>query len=201
MIFRSKVLFRFALCFAVLFSALGVNKAFASHYASVDMFIDFIGSDSLHMKYRVTLTVYKACEPNSSQLSGSEPLSVSSVNAQFTINRTLPQVGPEDTLDQLCGNFSPINSCRQVGSPWPAFVRRRYIDTITVPARSTDCKFVWTSCCRNAGVQNLSPNQGSTWLECVLNNVSRYNNNSPRYTIDPIPYICLNQPTSFVNGQ
>ncbi|HEY0109145.1 MAG TPA: hypothetical protein VGB67_05900, partial [Fibrella sp.] len=194
---------RFLLSLLVLVSGLGLNKASATHFAAADIFYDYVGNGPTDLRYVVTLVLYKACEQNNAGLpSGSTSISYRSISCGLNPPpANLPQIGPPDTLDQLCANFAPINSCRVPTSPWPAFERRTYRDTITLPQACTDWTFYWTSGNRNGGILNLdNPLSTNIYVEATLNNVARYSNSSPRYLIAPLPYLCVNQPATYLNG-
>lgn len=200
-----KNLTRSALLLLVLLSAIGIKKVNATHFAGADMYLDMISTDSTILKYRVFLIVYKACEPNSSDLYPTETIQWVSNHAGVTGSRTIP-ASPFDTVDQLCPNFSATNSCRQVGSTYPGFVRAYYIDTVTLPSRQTDWVFSWSDGSRNGGINNLGPTPGSSsnyniYIEAGINNTgTHWNNSTPRYMVDPFPYLCVNQQNSFLNG-
>ena len=216
-------LFRSLLCLMILFSAAGFQKVSASHYAAGDIQVTFIGNDSLDRRYQVIYFVYKVCErsnpndPNSGMnalLSAQENLQISSINANvnLTHTRTWDSIGvnPDgsakrlDTLDQLCGNLKSQNSCFNLlnDNKYPAFVRARYTDTVNLSSypRATDWTFVWTSSARNAAILNVTPNSSSIWVEARINNLAKYNVSTARYSIDPTPYMCINQPFRFGNA-
>jgi gliding motility-associated-like protein len=147
-------------------------------------------------------------------LSQFESLQVSSINANVNIthSRSWDSIGvnPDgsakylDTLDQLCGNLKSQNSCfnLQNDNKYPAFVRARYTDTINLSTypRATDWLFVWTSSARNAAILNITPASSSIWVEAHINNLAKYNVSTARYSIDPTPYMCVNQPFRFGNA-
>ncbi|MCB0700959.1 MAG: gliding motility-associated C-terminal domain-containing protein [Chitinophagaceae bacterium] len=186
------------------FIAIG-NDAKASHLAAADLYITYVGggadgcSGTTEYKYVVTFDIYRACEGGATA-----PTSVSiqwgSVNAGVNGNLNMNQP-IRDTLDQLCAAFKPINSCRQPSStsPYPGYIRHRFQDTLILPSAQTDWKFSWSSCCRNSGIVNLTSN-GSMYIEAGLNNLTKYNNSTPRYVVDPLPYICAGQPATYLNG-
>lgn len=196
---------KYFLAFLLVLLAGSGTKVFASHYAAVDIYMDYIGSGPNNLKYLVTMQIYKACEPNNASLVPTELVTFSSASCNVTFTRLMSSLQPGntgDTLDQLCDSFKLINACRSPGSIWPAFVRKTFIDTVTLPVACTDWKVSWSSCCRNGGIINLQqPASGfGTYLEIGLNNVAKYNNSTPRYLIDPLPYLCQNQPAFFLNG-
>ncbi len=205
--YRQLVLF-----FLFLFSAAGNVRA--SHVAAADLYMDYIGTGPNDLKYKVTLVLYRSCEwtqtsfgwsPNATlgNTAGgnvTEGITFSS-SCGPSITRQFTQEGLRDTLDQLCTNYSDSNSCRVPGSPWPAFERVRYTDTITLPVACTDWKVRYSLCCRNNQIDNLlNPGGEEMFIEAGINNVARWNNSTPRFLVDPIPYLCQNQPSFFLNG-
>ncbi len=198
-------------------------RAYADHLAAVDLNVEYIGTGPTDMKYQITLRVYKICEPDYSTIGnyptgpyimnlGLFPTDYVTVKGTGITSTTVQvnQVGPEDTLDQLCGDYKSQNSCRQLANfvQFPGFLRRTYQATYTIPngTRPPDLTFYWSSCCRNAGVQNIT-NTGGTpvsgagiYVECMINSQLKYNNSSPKYTADPIPYICANRLYNYVNA-
>ncbi len=219
---KPNLLFRTLLCCSFLLSFVGVQRAWADHLAAVDLSAQYIGTGPSNIKYLVTLKIYKICEPDYSTI-GNYPngpytmnlglfntdyVTISSASGNFSIGRQVQKVGPSDTLDQLCGTYKLVNSCRELKNfkIYPAFIRHTYQDTVTVPLRTTDLKFTWSSCCRNAGVQNITNTGGGSvsgagiLVEASINNVLKYNNSTPVYTADPIPYICANRLYNYVNA-
>lgn len=179
------------------------TRSTATHVAAGDIYMDYIGSGPTQLKYLITLVVYKACEPNNAALSPTENVTFKS-SCYSNITRTLQPTIPGsagDTMDQLCANFAPQNACRVPGSVWPAFVRKVYTDTITLPVACADWRVEWSLCCRNNQIINLTaPGGYNLYLETGINNVARWNNSTPRFYIPPIPYLCVNQPSFFLNG-
>ena len=104
--------------------------------------------------------------------------------------------------DQLCPNFHSNNTCyNPSGGGYPGFERRIMQDTVTLPSTASDWKFSWYNCCRNTQINNISnPSGASIYVECMINSAYRFNDNSPRYLVDPIPYLCVNSPQQFLNG-
>ncbi len=194
----------------VLFSLFSLTKGYASHFGAADLWVTYIGTTAHPLRYVVHLGVYRACEAGQSLLSSPESVSMTS-NGNCSTTQAFPTtislqmdtiVGHgSDTLDQLCNNFKALNSCRQPTSVWPGFNRFNYTDTVDLPYRCSDWTFVWTNCCRNAGIQNLCQpaSSYSLTIDCHINDLFG-NENSPRFTIDPIPYLCINQLDQFFNG-
>jgi len=203
--FNFRIAKQLSWCFAFIVCSLGINKTFATHFAAADMYITYVGSGPTDLKYRVTLNIYKACEPYGSPLSYPEHIGYSSVKLGVNVGQvavdTMGAGHGNDTLDQLCSGFTSINSCRVPNSPWPGFVRSEYTTIVTLPDTSDDWEFVWTNSARNGGILNLcNPGVQAITIRAGLNNAARYNNSSPRFAVQPIPYLCQNQPAQFYNG-
>jgi gliding motility-associated-like protein len=211
------------LLFLTLIALCAPGTSRADHLAAVDLDVEYIGTGPTDMKYMITLRVYKICEPDYGTI-GNYP------NGPYTMNLGLGptdyvsvkgtgitsggiqvnQVGPEDTLDQLCGDYKSQNSCRELANfvKFPGFLRRTYQAEYTVPnnVRAADLTFSWSSCCRNAGVQNILATGGlpvsgaGIYVECMINSLLKYDNSSPKYTADPIPYICAGRLYNYVNA-
>ncbi len=178
------------------------NRVYASHVAAADIYWDYIGEGPHQLKYRITLVLFKACEPNNAGLGTTANVSIYSPSCGLTLpSLNLPMVIGPDTMDQLCANFKDSNSCRTPQSPWPGFERRIYVSEITLPQACVDWTADFGLCCRNNGIGNLqNPGGANMYTYSTINNVAKYNNNSPRFIIDPIPYLCVNQPNLFLNG-
>ncbi len=197
----------------------GMREARASHYAAADIDVKFIGPQpqqgfcgafQTEYRYVVRLRIYKACEQNSSPLGTSESYSISSTCNPTPLNRPMT-VKPEniDTLDQLCAQYKSINSCRipgQAGTtqnpyPYPAFVRHTYYDTVTLPNACADWTFFWAGFARNQAIGNLlSPDSRSLYVSALINNIAKPTNSTPILNTVPIPFICVDKPSLFLNG-
>ena len=186
---------------------MGVTRdAKASHLAAADIFLTYVGegadgcSTTTEYKYLLTVDVYRACEVGSIAAPTSARITWGSENAGISNNFTMTNF-ERDTLEDLCEAFRPANSCIIPANEdlYPAYVRHRFTDTIILPSAQTDWKFSWTDNARNQAITNLST-KGSIYVECGLNNVFRYNNSTPRFLIEPIPYLCADQTSQYLNG-
>ncbi len=188
------------LLFSVLVFFCCINQVSASHLGAADIWAVYIGNTAHPLRYVIHLDVYRACEPNQASLSNQESVTWSSDSCQFA-SVTIPMyMQTDDTLDQLCPNYHALNSCRQPASRWPGFEKRSYVDTVDLPNRCVDWHFTWLSGARNGGILNLcTPSGQDITVDCHFNNLYS-NQSSPRFTVLPIPYLCLNQPDQFFNG-
>lgn len=197
---KSSLLVKFSLCLCLFLSAFGLQQAKADHISSVDMFVDYIGTGPTDMKYKVTIVLYRICIGNNLALGtttyGTTTVSSANLNFTKTINPTI--VGGFDTLDNLCPDFSKINSCRVLANVnYSGYQTATYVDTVTVPGRSNDLKFTWSSCCRLLTYANI--NGPSFYVEAGINNLIKYDNSTPRYLGQPFTFCCTNQPSTLSN--
>ncbi len=58
----------------------------------------------------------------------------------------------------------------------------------------------WSTCCRNSAITNLSAASSNYYIEATLNSQTALCNNSPTFTAQPIPYVCVGQPVSYSYG-
>lgn len=202
---KSSSLF-FALCLLALVAILP-SKTYACHLAAADMYIDYIGkgvdpcapNPVPDYTYRVTLVTYSSC--NCGLTTGlNETLYYSSANGA-TGNLSIkfvPEKNKPDTIDQLCPNISKINQCRVPGnSQYPGYKRMRYSVDITLPSGQSDWRFWWSSSARNPST-NLTTT-GSLYIEVGMDVLTQYYNNTPRFSSNPLPYICAGQKATYLN--
>jgi gliding motility-associated-like protein len=210
-----RILYPF-LSLLILVSLLSTSKVKACHYAAADIYVTYIGSGvdgcgTPDYKYEVTLIVYYACQtcyldqgisetvwyksPNLG-LQGSPD---SSGSIEVTDVTADAGTGAPDTSHQLCAAFADSNSCKQLSTRdrFPAFRVRNYVGQVTLPSAQTDWRFYWSNGGRN--LSNLT-GCGNIYVEAGLNNQTKYNNSTPRFLSNPLPYICVNQPTTYLNA-
>ena len=199
----------------LLLAGFGFNKAHADHISSTEMYLDYIGTGPNDLRYKVTFVTFRVCIQNNLVLGPMVAINVKSANAglgnqnNFSANlsnevlRYDASRSPvyEDTLDNLCPNFSKINSCRVPANVnYSGYTMRRYSATVTLPSRQTDWVFSWTSCCRLLSYVNIDYSAGpAMYLEVGLNNLFKYNNSTPRYNGQPFAFLCANQPGALSN--
>jgi gliding motility-associated-like protein len=189
----------------LLLMVLGQSRSYASHFAAGEIFLTYIGegadgcSNTSEYKYLLTVDLYRACE-GGADAPTTAFINYGSVNGGFTGSINMTEYVP-DTLHELCEVFVPQNSCITPANQntYPAYIRHRFTDTLILPSAQTDWLFSYSSCCRNGGIANGSSN-GSFYIETGLNNLTKYNNSTPRFLVEPLPYICAMQPAQYLNG-
>jgi gliding motility-associated-like protein len=167
----------------------------ASHQAAVDIYYEYISP----LKYKVHLVIYRDCTGIGQ--GSSEPMTAYSNSCGQSFNFTVDTATAADPnnfafVDDLCSNIP--STCLNPSSQFNGYQYCHYAQVIDLPMACTDWVFNWQSCCRNTGISNIAAN--GTCLNATLNNVARPINNSAVLTIRPIPYVCYNQPTLYLNG-
>jgi gliding motility-associated-like protein len=188
---------------ALLILTLGLafgNQVKASHFAAGDIWYEYVSP----LTYKVHVACYLDCNPGNapyffSQLcwstasgcgvNGSTTLDISDLDPTDPLN--------DDTLDQLCAGVQ--NWCANATSIYPAFKYRHFVKTVTLSNTCADWVFTVADGARNSVIANGFAN-GNIGIIAELNNVARPINNSPVYTVKPIPYVCNLQPTVYQNG-
>lgn len=176
----------------------GSFSAQASHLAAADIHVDYVPTAGSPYTYKITLNVYKACETGAIDLDTITTLhweSASGCAVGGLGDMGKPKI---DTLDQLCDTFKAANSCRDITSVYPAFVRHTWVKVVTLPGACPDWVFWWSLGARNTAILNI--NGGNLYVDAMINNTKKARVHTPRYTIDPIPYFCLNADIIFPNG-
>ncbi|OSZ78416.1 hypothetical protein CAP35_09210 [Chitinophagaceae bacterium IBVUCB1] len=202
---------RYKLLLLVLLILFGKTSK-ADHFAAGDIWINYIGqgldgcTGTTEYKYEIFFDQYKACDViNFATLF---PGVTISYRSQTAVTQGLPgaQGGVTlslvsiDTLDQLCDTFKKLNSCYTPITTQPiGFERVRSSAIFTLPYAQPDWTFWFWSCCTSNNLNNV-PWYQPFYIECMLNNVVKYNNSTPRFTTEPLPYLCNNQPSVFLNG-
>ena len=196
----------------VLITSLNATKAKACHFAAADIYVTYVGAGvdgcgTPDYQYEITLIVYHACQTCYLDAGQTAPVYYKSANlaatgspdSSGTVTVTSLTTAP-DTSHQLCAQFADSNSCKQLSTRdrFPAFRVRTYKGTVTLPSAQTDWRFFWSNGGRNASNLNSC---GSIYVEAGLNNVTKYNNSTPRFLSNPLPYICVGQPTTYLNAQ
>lgn len=139
-------------------------------------------------QFEVTLTLFRDC--GGSPLLAQELHFSSSCGTSFTLS-ALP-VGVGEEVSQLCPADLPNSTCN--GGTLPGIEVYRVQTTVTLsPCNSWTIG--WDECCRSNSL-NLSGDPG-TYVEAWLNNVSSPCNDSPQFTQDVIPYVCVNEEVNY----
>jgi gliding motility-associated-like protein len=174
----------------LLFSA----KVNASHITGAEITYTSLGNN----QYEVHMFIYWDCttgfNPGSSQ-----SLSVDGCGgSQFvTMNQSANTPGDGVDISQICN--SATSTCNNGTVNGNNMIE--YDAIVTLPSQCTDWVFSWSTCCRGGNIINLSGGQSAgNYAYATLNNVAAPNNNSPFFTAQPLPYLCVNQPACYNFG-
>ncbi len=160
------------------------STAFAGHLPGGNITYECVGAG----QYEVTLTLFRDCGGN--ELIDQALKFASDCGTSFTVP-ALP-VGTGTEVSQLCPAQLPLSSCS--GGDLPGFEVYQVVTTVPLgPCNSWTIS--WNECCRTTSL-NLSGNPG-TYVEARLNNASAPCNNSPVFTQDVVPYVCVNEPVNY----
>ncbi|MES2138698.1 MAG: gliding motility-associated C-terminal domain-containing protein [Bacteroidota bacterium] len=169
---------------ALTFTLLLAQNVKASHISGAEITYNYIGNN----QYRINLKLYWDCsdgfDPGASQTI--DLTSTCGGNLSLDVEQTNP--GGTD-ISQLCPSASSTCS----GGNTPGMNMNEYTDTITLSSCDT-WTMSWNSCCRNQVISNLqNPDNFGMYAEAILNSVTAPGNNSPYFTSQPLPYLCVNQ--------
>lgn len=174
----------------------------ASHVAGADITWECLGGN----QFEITLSVYTDCDgiPPSTI---SESITIENTCGlpvqNLTLNYVTPTVGttPDGGINiaQLCPADSLNSTC--FGGTLPGMQMTQYTAIVTLPNACNYYTVSWDICCRNAAITNLqNPGTASTYVEANIYTGNDPCDNSPIFTSQPIPYVCVNQPVSYNYG-
>lgn len=173
------------------------NVAKADHCAGGELVYEWI-SDST---YRFILKFYRDCNgidayatQNLCMYDSCNNYSASVVMQKWT--GTLPDGRPNGSpVAAGCSGYP--TKCETTSSSIPGYREWWYSCIVQLPARCRFWKFaIWIS------ARNFSLNipGGNLYLETTFDNYNAQGNSSPYFSIKPVPYACINQPTTYNNG-
>lgn len=193
-----RVAFRYAcVLIALLFSV----QAQATHLMGGNLSYEYLGLNGTtgQYDYRVTLTIYRLCDPGSSNLPVSMDLGAYQDNS----------LNPSGDKDLLSVVSLPLISQQFITPPnandsctfLPSVCVEEgvYQGTISVPANSTGYYFIADRCCRNNNIANLDNPGGTGQAYFAQVPPPTTINNSPTFAVAPVPFICANDTVSVLN--
>lgn len=161
----------------------------ASHVSGGEVTYTYLGNN----QYKIQLALYWDCgsfDPGTTAaMTATNTCGLATIN--FTVN--------QDTayeVSQICP--SSINSTTCNNGTLPGNKKNVYSAIVTLPGACNMWTFEHTSCCRN--ISNNVPTQPSYTFYATLNNLDAPANNSPYFTSQPLPYMCVGQPVCYSPG-
>ncbi len=179
------------------FAFIGTRSVVASHISGGDITYQYIGQDS----FLVTLSLFRDCD--GIVMDHSEMVTFTSTcGGSFTA--ILPNVPNPTTgntysnISQLCSQDSLNSTC--FNGSLPGMQEYTYEAIVLITPSCNTWIMSWRACCRNETVNVPSSSNDDVYIEATLNSATNNGNNSPVFTAQPIPYVCVNQPVSYNYG-
>lgn len=198
MLHLNRMAFRYALALLTLLVSFQTQ---ATHLMGGNLSYEYLGLNSTSglYDYRITLTIYRLCDPGSSLLPATMELGAYQDNA-------LNPGGDKDLLSSISlplitqQFITPPNandSCTFL--PSVCVEEGIYTGIISVPANSTGYYFIADRCCRNNNIANLDNPGGTGQAYFAQAPAPSVINNSPTFAVAPVPFICANDTVSVLN--
>jgi gliding motility-associated-like protein len=177
------------------------TEAKATHAAGAELVYTWVSGSTYHFTFKfyrdcagsasepttLTFCYFNSCNGTTGQ--------VNSIKPQFYPGTNTPNGSP---VSLGCPGYPTFCT----GGTIPGYQEWIYEADITFPSQ---CNFwtVYTSVnARNNAIDNLGAGPGGLTLRvnATLNNLDAQGNNSPKFTIKPVPYTCTNTPYTYNNG-
>ena len=164
----------------------------ASHISGVDISWTCVGNNY----YQVTLNLFRDC--SGITMSSTQELDVTSDCGQ-SFSVTMNQVpGSGQEISQLCTSVLPQSDCNNGG--YPGMEHYTYQATVFLFPPCDGWTLAWTDCCRNPSVNVPTSSVDDIYADVTVNTVTAPCNDSPVFTAQPIPFVCLGQPVNYSFG-
>lgn len=158
-----------------------------------DLVYTCVGNDT----YEITLTLYRDCSGVATL--AEQTINISSASCGLNYNLPLTQLGPPIEISPICNPNLPNSTCN--GGAITGVEQYVYSAQYTFPQSCDDWILSHQICCRNSSITNsTNPSFYSLYIEALLDNLNVTCNNSPVFTMPPVPFICLNQPFIYNPG-
>ncbi|MCB0792705.1 MAG: gliding motility-associated C-terminal domain-containing protein [Flavobacteriales bacterium] len=164
----------------------------ATHISGVDISWECTGGNN----YQITLNLFRDC--SGIAMSSTQEIVISSdCGSYFTV--TLGQgPGSGQEISQLCPPILPQSDCGSGG--YPGMEAYNFQGTVYLYPPCDSWTIGWSDCCRNTSVNVPNSSLDDIYAEAVINTVTAPCNDSPVFTAQPIPFVCLGQPVNYNFG-
>jgi gliding motility-associated-like protein len=196
--------FYFTLVIVLIAFFQSTNSLYASHLIGGNLGYEYLGQFGNLYRYRIILTTYTDCT-SASQIPEPEspikPVGVYQHNVQndpmgggnktfiTSVNLTLTNPGGTVIQPSLPGGCNVgAGSCITKGV---------YTGTVDLPLSFNGYHLLYERCCRNAAITNLVANESMSFHAYIPS--SLIPNNTPKFTDDPIPFLCAGETTTILN--
>ena len=179
----------------IVWCLLSFKEMKASHAMGADLTYECLGGN----QYRITLAFYRDCSGISAPTNVSIRLtSTCGDNVTTTLSRV---AGTGAEISPIC----PTINTRCSGGTYTGVQKWEYERVVTLPSACDEWTFAFeganNSSARNGAISTIN-NPGNTYLyvESYLNVNLAPCNNSPTFSNDPVPFICIGQEFCFNHG-
>ncbi|MDQ3190803.1 MAG: T9SS type A sorting domain-containing protein [Bacteroidota bacterium] len=181
------------------------NFSQASHISGGDITYECIGPN----QYFITLKLFRDC-------SGTTMSSTSSIvftnscgltNPSLTLYLQDPATNANcagtvascaTEISQLCPTQISNSTCN--GGTLPGMQLYTYTGVVTLPGVCNTWTLNYGLCCRNPAVNITTATSYNYHVQTTMNTASEACNNSPKFTSQPIPYVCAGQVVNYNYG-
>ena len=168
----------------------------ASHIAGMDLTYKFISGTT----YQLNAVYYYDCSGVAGPAS-SVDVSIKSVSGNISRIVTLFPIGTGQVISSPCNGLT--TTCN--GGAAPGIEKWEFSTNVDLGSKRADWEFSTEWCCRNIAIttiqnNNIGQGQVGTKVTAKLNNLIAPTNSSPKFTNDPVAFICLNQNFTFNHG-
>ncbi|MEZ4758735.1 MAG: hypothetical protein R2810_02965 [Flavobacteriales bacterium] len=167
--------------------AIGWHGARAAHFSGASITYECLGGN----QYQVSLDLFVDC--SGVAVIPQDLVFQSDCGDLFTVF-DIP-VSPPTEVSQLCPAELPNSTCN--GGALPGIEHYVFQTTVNLAA-CDDWTISWSVCCRNTTV-NLVANP-AMYVEASLSSATAPCNNSPSFTDQSLPYVCVNQEVNYNFG-
>ena len=150
-------------------------------------------------QYLITVKFYRDCDGVSAP--GSMTLNYSSASCGQSGNATLSQTSGGQEITPICPGYT--TTCQNSFAIITGIQEYTYQATITLPAQCADWVLSVCECCRNNAITTINnPGGQELCVEAMINNSIGITpcNNSPTFSIPPVPFICNSMIYCYNNG-
>jgi hypothetical protein len=190
--------------FCLFILALSVQEVRATHYMGADLVYICNPTGSNPCCYRLLHSVYYDCLGAATiPLPGPPTIHYydivgNNTNCNLPVALNAPELISYIEITPVCPNYS--TGCTNPSATLNGILQSvHFQDWDMCNLNCTEYTFSWTSCCRNYAITSISTG-ASIYSYLKINPSAAYCNSSPVFINTPVPYICLNQSTTFIQG-
>ena len=171
-----------------------INNTWASHSMGLDLTYTCISLNT----YQLKLTFYRDCDGIEAPGLGGRDLpkiTIASASCGESFTQEFKLIEWQEAK-AVCSSL--VTTCS--GGNYPSLEEYVYESTVILPLACSDWVFSSGLCCRNDAINRIEVTKVDIYVEAKLDNVTAVCNNSPDFSITPVPFICVGSSYCFNNG-